>query len=77
LIDDSDACSTATNDIEIVDEFTFESSESVEEFNEIAANKDDFLLPKNSSNNTLSGNKSKAERDGIYADCQVFILNNL
>uniref|UniRef100_A0A914NDP2 Uncharacterized protein n=1 Tax=Meloidogyne incognita TaxID=6306 RepID=A0A914NDP2_MELIC len=86
LIDDSDACSTITNDIEVVDEFTFVksdgnnspriSSESVEEFNEIVANKDDFLLPKNSSKNKLNGNNSKAERDGIYADCQklLFIL---
>ncbi|CAK5058703.1 unnamed protein product [Meloidogyne enterolobii] len=86
LIDDSDSCSTITNDIEVVDEFpldksdennTFrESSEIVKGFNEITANKDDFLLPNNSSKNTLNGNNLKAERDGIYADCQklLFIL---
>ncbi|CAK5076321.1 unnamed protein product [Meloidogyne enterolobii] len=82
LIDDSDASSTITNDIEVVDEFPFDKSdenslisgESVKEFNEIAANKDDFLLPKNSSKNTLNGNNSKAERDGIYVDCQKLLF---
>ncbi|KAL7074405.1 hypothetical protein ACQ4LE_006763 [Meloidogyne hapla] len=88
IVDDSDDSSTTSDDdIEIVEEFTFDKNdegntcrisnvENGKEFYLTNADNEDFLFAKNNSNDTLNENNSKADRDGIYSDCQklLFVL---